>query len=41
MTALMQCYHSIAPCKCEGDISANAMCHLWRFILILYIGRSK
>ena len=34
------CYHSIAPCTSKGDISASAICHLWRFVLIhWYIGR--
>ena len=34
------CYHSIAPCTSKGDISASAICHLWRFILIDWcIGR--
>ena len=33
------CYHSIAPCTFKGNISASAICHLWRFILSdLYIG---
>ena len=34
------CYHSIASCTSKCDISASAICHLWRFILIYwYIGR--
>ena len=34
------CYHSIAPCTSKGDISASAICHLRRFILIdFYIVR--
>ena len=34
------CYHSIAPCTSEGEISASAICHLWSFILTdSYIGR--
>ena len=31
MTVLLLCYHSIAPCTSKGDISASAICHLWRF----------
>ena len=38
--AFLLCYDSIVPCTSEGDISANAICHLWRFILIdWYRGR--
>ena len=32
MTTLLSCYHSIAPYTSKGDISANAICHLWRFV---------
>ena len=28
----MICYHSIASCTSNCDISASAICHLWRFI---------
>ena len=31
MAALILCYHSIAPCTCKSDISASAICYLWRF----------
>ena len=34
------CYDSIASCTSKGDISASAICHFWRFILIdWYTGR--
>ena len=34
------CCHSIAPCTSQGDISASAICHLWRFIFSYrYVGR--
>ena len=32
MTALLLCYHSIAPCTSKGGISASAICRLWRFV---------
>ena len=42
VAGLMPCYHSIVPCTCRTDISVIAICHLWRFILIVwYVGRSK
>ena len=38
----LACYYSIVPCISKGDISASAICHLWRFILIDWcIGRSS
>ena len=30
MVALMLCYNSLAPSTCK-DISASAICHLYRF----------
>ena len=42
MAALRLCYHSIAPCTCEDDISASVICHLYRFCFqVQYIGRPK
>ena len=41
MAALMLCWYSIAPCNCEGGISACAICQFKRFILVQYIGRPK
>ena len=38
MVPLMLCYYSVAACSSKGDISASAICHLWRFILVEYIG---
>ena len=35
--AFLLCYLSIAPHISKGDISANAICHLWRLILIDWI----
>ena len=32
MTALLLCYHSIAPCTSRDGISASAICHLWGFV---------
>ena len=41
MTALLQCYHSTALCTSNGDISASAICYLWRFFLVhYYVGRT-
>ena len=37
MTALLLCYHSIAPCTSRGGISASAICHLWRFVSSFHI----
>ena len=34
MVALMLCYNSIAPRTCKDDISASAICHLYRFSLV-------
>ena len=31
--ALLLCYYCIATCTFKGGISANAICHLWRFVL--------
>ena len=38
MAALMLCYHSIVLCTCKDDISASDICHLYRFILVKYLG---
>ena len=36
----MVCFNSIAPSTCKDDISASAICHLWRFRLVNWcIGR--
>ena len=37
MTALLLCYHSIAPCTSKGGISASAIGHPWRFLFIFNI----
>ena len=41
MAALMLCYHSIAPCTFKGDISASAICHLYRFFLVLIYSQNR
>ena len=42
IVALTLYYYSIASCACQGDVSASAICHLYRLILVdLYIGRFK
>ena len=40
MVAMLLCYHFTALCSSKGYISASAICHLWRCLLVLYyIGR--
>ena len=40
MIALMLCCHSIAPSTCKDDVSASAICHVYRFSLVNWcIGR--
>ena len=40
MAALLLGYHSTALCTSKGDISASAICYLWRFFIVHYsIGR--
>ena len=34
MAALFLCYHSTALCTSKGNISASAICYLWRFIYL-------
>ena len=42
MADLMLYYLSAVPCTCNGVISASTICHLCRYILVVwYIGRSK
>ena len=42
MVALLLCYHFIALCTSKGDISASAICFLWKFLLVhYYIGRNS
>ena len=41
MAALFLCYHSTTLCNFKGDISASAICYLWRFIyqfIIVQVG---
>ena len=37
MTALLLCYHSIAPCPFKGGISASAVCHLCRLVSSFHV----
>ena len=39
MLALLICYHFTALCTSKGGISVSAICYLWRFFLVHYIGR--
>ena len=32
MAALMLCCNSVAPCTCKGEVSASAICYLWKFV---------
>ena len=43
MTAILLCYHSIAPCTSEGGISASGICHFWRFVfnVNIYVGLNR
>ena len=41
MTALMLCYHFIAPCIFKGDISASAIYYLWGLFLAFYFIRGR
>ena len=34
MVALLLCYHFTVQWTSEGDISASAICYLWRFFLV-------
>ena len=34
LVALILCYNSISPSTFKDDISASAICHLWRFSLV-------
>ena len=36
MANLFLCYHSTALCTSKSNISASAICYLWRFINLLY-----
>ena len=36
IAAVLLCYHSTALCTSKCNISASAICYLWRFINLLY-----
>ena len=41
MAASIRCYDKVAPCTCKDDVSASVICHLYRFILVLFSGFAR